>query len=394
MIKVLQITKHMYPYIGGIEQVSRDVEIALGRRDNIKQRIICFNSDSSDGDYVCKKNETVHDNVDGVEVIRCGIVAKMFSQPLSVSFPSELKKVMNSFKPDVVIFHYPNPFAAQFLLSYKKRDFKLIVYWHLDITKQKILGKLFHGQNIALIKRADKIVGATTKHVNESAYTKYFGDKKSVLPYAINEDRLVMSEDEIKASDEIRKKYNDKILCFFIGRHVPYKGLTYLIQASKSLDDRFRFVIAGSGPLTDELKEQAVGDSKIEFLGKISDSEWRSYLKACDIFCFPSITRNEAFGLALAEGMYYEKPVVTFTIKGSGVNYVSINGKTGIECPNGDSKAYAEALKKLADDPKLREEYGKNGRKRVLENFTFDRFVDNISGLISEICEKDVGGNV
>lgn len=382
MAKVLQIVGQMYPYIGGIEQVARDIEISLSS-SGVEQKIICFNSDASDGETVCRKGETVHDYVDGVEVIRCGIFAKIASQPMSLTFPKQLKKVMNEFRPDVVIFHYPNPFEAQFLLNYKKRDFKLIVYWHLDITKQKILGKIFYAQNLSLIKRADKIVGATEKHVGESAYTKYFGNKKYVLPYAINKERLEVSELEIEKSKEIREEYNEKILAFFIGRHVPYKGLKYLIEASKLLDDRFRFVIAGNGVLTEELREQAKGDKKIQFVGKISDSDWRSYLNACDIFCFPSITRNEGFGLALAEAMYFNKPAVTFSIKGSGVNYVSLNGVTGIECPNGDVKAYADALRKLADHPELREEYGKNGHDRVVKNFTFEQFENNIRALIN-----------
>ena len=103
----------------------------------------------------------------------------------------------------------------------------------------------------------------------------------------------------------------------------------------------------------------------------------------CDIFCFPSVTKNEAFGLALAEGMYFGHPAVTFTIEGSGVNYVSINGVTGIECPNGDSKAYAEALKTLASDTELREKYGEAARARVIENFTFEMFKKNIIELMA-----------
>lgn len=384
MKKILQIVCSYFPRIGGIEQVARDISDALKDKP-YEMKVICLNEDAESEGMTCRRNETVHDTVDGIEVIRCGCIAKVASQLISPRYISELKKVMNSYKPDIVIFHYPNPFLAQFLLDYKKRPFKLVVYWHLDITKQKILGKLFHGQNLALIKRAYKIVGATIKHVEESAYTKYFGDKKYILPYAVNEERLIMTDADKAMSEEVRKKYSDKILCFFIGRHVPYKGLKYLVEASKYLDDRFHFVIAGAGPLTEELKEQATGDSKIEFVGRISNSEWRAYLKACDIFCFPSITRNEAFGLALAEAMYYEKPAVTFTIKGSGVNVVSINGETGIECPNGDAKAYAEALKKLADNKELCEEYGRNARERVLANFTFDKFTENVSELIERI---------
>lgn len=80
--------------------------------------------------------------------------------------------------------------------------------------------------------------------------------------------------------------------------------------------------------------------------------------------------------------MYYGKPAVTFTIPGSGVNYVNLNGVTGIECSNRDSKAYAEAIMLLSSDKKLREKYGQNARQRVLDNFTEKQFEENILELI------------
>ena len=86
--------------------------------------------------------------------------------------------------------------------------------------------------------------------------------------------------------------------------------------------------------------------------------------------------------------MYFEKPAVTFTIPGSGVNYVNLNGVTGIECPNSDSKAYAEALKILANDPVLRKTYGKNARKRVLDNFTFGAFEKNLIEELKQMVQK------
>lgn len=386
MKKILQISKYYYPFLGGTEQVARDMANSLSAMADVEQKIICFNEDASDENIQCKKGETVHDVVDGVEVIRCGYQMKISSQALSITYPSELNRIMDEFNPDIVILHYPNPFVTHFLLKHKNKKFKLVVYWHLDITKQKILKKLFHQQNIALVNRADKIIGATPKHIEESAYTKYFEGKKQILPYMIDEKNLIISEAEIEKAKEIRKKYAGKTIGFFIGRHVPYKGLKYLIEASKELgQSNVQFLIAGSGELTEELKEQARGDNKIEFLGRISDADRRSYLYACDIICFPSITRNEGFGLALAEGMYFGKPAVTFTIPGSGVNFVNLDGFTGIECPNCDSRAYAAALKRLIQDSELREKFGAEARQRVLDNFTQERFRENIALLINQL---------
>lgn len=383
MIKVLQISKYYYPFIGGIEQVAKDISNALLPNQHVQQKIICFNENASNGGNVCYRNETVVDVINDVEVIRCSCFVKVRSQALSLTYNKQLSKIMNEFNPDIVIFHYPNPFVAHLLLKHKRRPFKLVLYWHLDITKQKILRKLMHWQNLQLIRRADYIWGATPKHVDESAYSRYFGSKKVIMPYAIEEKSLHISQEEIEQSNAIRKKYEGNKICFFIGRHVPYKGLQYLIDSSYYLkDEKIKFLIAGQGELTIELKEKASNNPKIEFIGRLSDAERRAYFYACDIICFPSISRNEAFGLALAEGMYFAKPAVTFTIPGSGVNYVNLNGVTGIECPNCDSKAYADSIRKLANDSMLRQYYGENARKRVLDNFTFNAFEKRINNAI------------
>ena len=383
--RVLHISKYYYPFLGGTEQVARDmVKAFIGT--GAKQKVICFNEDASDGKTTCKHRETRTDVIDGIDVIRCGYFLKARSQAVSSIYGRELKKEMDEFKPNIIILHYPNPFVTYYLMKYKSRDFKLLVYWHLDITKQKLLKYLFQRQNLTLIDRADKILGATPKHVNESAFTPQFGDKRYILPYMIDESNLVITEEEIEAGKRIKGEYAGKILGFFIGRHVPYKGLTYLIKASKELGDvDMHFLVAGSGELTESLKEEAKDDPKIEFLGRITDSERRSYLYACDIVLFPSITRNEGFGLALAEGMSFGHPAVTFTIPGSGVNYVNLDGVTGIECPNCDYKAYAEALKKLADDKELREKMGEAARQRVLGNFTSDSFKKNLLGIVEKL---------
>ena len=383
MKKILQIPNYFYPNIGGIEQTSQDISRAIG--NGYEQKIICFNENASENGYRCIRSETVTEMVNGIEVVRCGCVVKVFSQSVSLTYAKQLDKIMREFSPDIVIFHYPNPFVAAFLLKYRKQNFKFILYWHLDITKQKTLGKLFHQQTIRLLEWADQIVATSPNYANGSPYLVEYKAKCTVIPSCINTSRLVLNEKRKAISKKIRNKYKQKIICFGIGRHVEYKGYTYLIEAAKYLDDRFLILIGGIGNLTDTLKEQAKDLHCVKFLGRINDDELIGYMNACDIFCFPSITKNEAFGLALAEGMYFGKPAVTFTIPGSGVNYVNLDGVTGIECPNGDSKAYAEALKRLANDPELREKYGEAARQRVLENFTEEIFNDNLMRLMGEL---------
>lgn len=374
MKKILHISKYYYPFSGGTEQIARGVVLAL--KGEYEQKVIAFN----DG-----KNDRT-DIVDGIEVIKCGCFAKIAAQSLSTSYGKNLHQVMQDFKPDLVVFHYPNPFVAALLLrELKTTKAKLVVYWHLDIIRQKYLKVLFAPQNRRLLERAEKVIATSPNYIEGSKWLQSVKEKCVVIPNCINVERMAVTHDIQKRAEEIRAQNSGKTICVAVGRHTEYKGFTYLIQASKLLDDRFVIYITGTGELTEKLHEEANDDKKVVFTGRIDDTELKALILASDIFCFPSITKNEAFGLALAEGMYYGKPAVTFTIPGSGVNYVSIDGETGIEVENRNVEAYANALKTLAGNKELRDRHGKAGKKRVEENFLSTQFCINVKNVISAI---------
>lgn len=374
MKKILHISKYYYPFSGGTEQIARDVVLAL--RDNYEQQVIAFNDGKDD----------VVDIVDGVRVTKCGCFAKISSQSLSISYQKCLHELMSDFKPDIVIFHYPNPFVAELLLrELKSINSKLIVYWHLDIIRQKYLRKFFGPQNRRLLERADKVIATSPNYIDGSPWLQSVKEKCAVVPNCINIERMKVTPEIESRAAEIRKENAGKTICVAVGRHTEYKGFTYLIQAGKLLDDTFRIYITGTGEQTKKLHAEADRDVKIFFTGKIEDVELKALMLAADIFCFPSITKNEAFGLALAEAMYYEKPAVTFNIPGSGVNYVCLNGEDGIEVENRNVQKYAEAMKLLAENEGLRKKYGKAGKERVTAYFLSSAFSNNIRAEVENI---------
>ena len=368
-MKILQITKRYNPYVGGIEQVTEDIASSF---DKGEQRIICFNHEKG----------TKREKVNGVEVVRVNCPIIIASQPIAVGYKKVLKEEIENFKPDIVIFHYPNPFASHFLVNYlKNKKFRLITYYHADIVKQKFLKIFFNRQTKKLLSNSDYIVATSPNYIDDSEFLSKYKNKCTVIPNCVNTDRLNGVNE--KLVNKIKEEYKNKCLCFAVGRHVPYKGMEYLIKASKYLDDRFQIVIGGSGPLTNKLKKLAKIDNKIKFVGRLEPELLKSYYQACDIFCFPSITKNEAFGIALAEAMYYGKPVITFTIPGSGVNYVNIKNETGLEVENSNYEEYAKAIIKLYENKDLREKYGNNAKARVEKLFTLTSFKENIKKIIN-----------
>jgi glycosyltransferase involved in cell wall biosynthesis len=113
------------------------------------------------------------------------------------------------------------------------------------------------------------------------------------------------------------------------------------------------------------------------------------YYYAASVFAFPSITKNEAFGMALAEAMYCHTPAVTFTIPGSGVNWVNLDGVTGIEAPNGDVKAFAAAIDRLLTDEALAKSYAEAAHQRVAEHFTVSKMMEEMERCYQELMNEE-----
>ncbi len=376
-MRILHISKYYYPFIGGIEQTAKDIVESL--TDNNIQKVLCFNH---------KKGNCV-EKINNIEVTRLSCQAKISSQSISIFYGKRLRQLIKEFRPELVIFHYPNPFAAHYLLMTLPKGIKLLLWWHLDITKQKVLGKLFSRQNERLLQRANCVVATSRNYIDSSEYLKKYKEKCIVIPSCINEKRLVLNEKRMAFSDSIKSRANDKMICFSIGRLVEYKGFSLLIEVAKKFENKCIFYIAGNGPLYKELRKKASELSNVVLLGKITDDELVSYLMACDVYCFPSITRNEAFGLALAEAMYFGKPAVTFNIPGSGVNYVNLANVTGLECKNSNIEEFCNAINELIASEELRMKLGNNAKQRICNEFMFSVFSSKVKELVEGFNDEN-----
>lgn len=357
MKRILHIPNYYAPHIGGIEDVCHSI---ISATPSYKHSVLCFND----------KKITERDVVEGTDVIRCGVWKKLFSQSVSFSMFSEMKRAFREIQPDIVHFHTPNPLATVLLISVLPSHTHLIVHWHSDIIEQRKLYTLFRPVETKLLSRADQIVATAPTYIKGSEALMSVYGKVRVIPNTVNTFKLEKKEQDELMITSIKDKYKGKRIVFTFGRHVPYKGLEHLVDAATFLTDDTVLVIAGQGPLTGKLKSLSKNNQKIYFPGRLSDDELRCYLYAADVFAFPSITRNEAFGIALAEAMYCGLPAVTFTIANSGVNWVCPDGKTGLESANGNTLELAHALNRLLENNELRQNLSQGAAERARMVFT------------------------
>lgn len=374
MKRILHISNFYAPNKGGIESACQYI---ISNLPSYEHRVICFSTNGL----------TYTEDVDGISIRKVGSFIKIMSQSISFSYFFELKKILSEFKPDLVHFHAPNPLIMIYLLLLLPKSCKLIVHWHSDIVAQKKLYLFVRSSERSLLKRADTIIITSPNYLDGSVPLHAFKEKVQVVANAIEAELFEMNPELRIRCNELRAKYKQKKIVFFIGRHVPYKGLKYLLEAEKAVKSDCLFLIGGSGPLTDSLKKE-FQSKRIKFLGKLSDEDLRAYLHMADVFAFPSITKNEAFGIVLAEAMYCETPAVTFTINGSGVNWVSLNKVTGLEVENSRSDLFAEALDTLLENDELRKEYSVNSKNRVLKHFVMEQTRPLLENLYSRLLAQ------
>ena len=159
---------------------------------------------------------------------------------------------------------------------------------------------------------------------------------------------------------------------FFIGRHEERKGLSNLLEALAQLPPDVRLWIASDGPQTAELKIRFGSDSRIEWLGRISDSEKISRMSRASVFCAPSL-HGESFGVVLLEAMAAGTPVVASNL--DGYRNVATDDETALLVETGNVASLASALARVLDDSQLAARLTANGREHA-QRFSMDTLAD------------------
>ena len=282
---------------------------------------------------------------------------------------------------DIIHIHHPDPMAclALFLSGYKGR---VILHWHSDILKQKLLLRLYRPLQRWLLRRAETIVGTTPVYIAGSPFLKQYRHKSVCLPIGV--DRMQPDSNAVAA---VRSRYPGKKIVFSLGRLVPYKGYGFLIDAAGYLSDDYVILIGGTGSLKDELQKRIADaglQEKVTLLGHVSSRDLPAYYGACDVFCLSSIQKTEAFGIVQIEAMSCGKPVVATDIPQSGVPWVNAHGVSGLNVTPCNAKELAEAIKEVTEDKQRYSKYSSGAENRYYELFTKDLMINKCLKIYKE----------
>jgi glycosyltransferase involved in cell wall biosynthesis len=148
----------------------------------------------------------------------------------------------------------------------------------------------------------------------------------------------------------------------------------------------------GDGPqkaLVERLVEQYGLQEMVELPGAVFQEHLKPYLERADVFVLPCITASngdmDGIPVSLMEAMAME--IATVSTYVSGIPELIKDGESGLLVKEKDPEALADALQTLLKDEEKRATLGKNGRRKVVEEFD----IHKSAARLAEIVERYVG---
>ncbi len=164
-----------------------------------------------------------------------------------------------------------------------------------------------------------------------------------------------------------------------LGRLDEAKGLPYVVEAWKSIEQEYPNIsihFAGKGELAHLIDGQRMTH------GFVKNSDLPKLINESLFTITASITQprwEEQVGMTNLQALSCGVPVIT-TKSGAIPEYVT--SEVGILVPEKDSKAIAQAMRKLLDDETLRTEMGQKARQYILDHFDAQKTVEKVEKIL------------
>lgn len=311
-------------------------------------------------------------------------VLRKISIKKDIKAVKETVKYIREIKADVVTGHTPKGGLIAMLAAYITHVPVRIYFRH------GLVYETSHGFKRSLLINIDRLASKLATKivcVSPSVARRSIADglnpesKQVVLAHGtcngIDVERFCIDAVNVEATDALKKQLSiDKgdFIIGFAGRLVRDKGIVELIRAYQAIRKQYqnvKLMLVGMLEIRDALPEDVVKiineDKGIISTGYVGYATIEQYYALMDVYVLPSY--REGFPTSVLEASAMEIPVIT--TRATGCCDSILDGETGIFV-NHDEKDLEQALQRLYDDPSLRENMGKAGRKFVEDNFRQD----------------------
>ena len=314
----------------------------------------------------CEIENVIVHNIQNYGFINISPVASLISKFGYVLFLYKIKKMIYHIKPDILHAHWGTSYGL--LGAFSGFHPFILSTWGNDIIESPKNNWFMEKLIKYNLDRADVVTSTSKMLVKETK--KYIDKPKQIyhIPFGV----------DMKLFTPKSNKNTNGPICIGTVKALEKKyGIEILIRAfNKVLQygyDDIGLLIVGSGSLYTRLKKLTIDfhiTNHVIFTGKVHNDEVVNYLHKIDIFVVPSISESETFGVAAVEASACALPVIASQI--GGLSEVVIDGETGILVEPNNVEALSNKLLSLLEDPLKREELGKNGRKFVEYEYSWE----------------------
>lgn len=283
-----------------------------------------------------------------------------------------------------------------------KNETKIPVVFHVHSTEWGRSGG--HGSEVishleeAAAQVADRIITVSNAMQDDLTKHGWSQSKISVVWNGVDPKRYdpenCVEEDVLKLREQygIPSGWN---MILFLGRLTWVKSVKNLVQAMPMVFEEFpktKLVILGKGEEQSDIVETSnrlgIMDKVVYRFDFVPEDERILHYAASDVCVFPSV--YEPFGIVSLEAMSMAKPVVVgargvvgfreqVLSSGPGQNGIHINGE--------DPTDIAWGINEVLREPQRAKEWGENGRKRVLDYFTWKKVAEQTLGVYSKLVQ-------
>ena len=241
--------------------------------------------------------------------------------------------------------------------------------------KYGLMAELLRWIQKFVVKKADKVI--TPSFYFKNIVSGWIGgsDKVEAIYNGID-----LSSNQASSAEKPKDHSLKRI--FSAGRLVPWKGFATLIKIMKDLPE-WRLVIAGDGPMKNELKTlvKSLGlEERVKMTGALSREKLLSELKISDLFILN--TSFESFSFQTVEAMHLGVPVITTNI--GNLKEIVEDGKEGILVEPDNEEQLLQAIKKIDEDEKFRNLIIQNTKKKSGE-FSIDKTLNHLENVMAKL---------